>query len=252
MNAKLIPAFLVLVFTGVLSAETDATFTGSFRVASPSYVETRYIDIEYEPQGFYSVTAHFCDPERSWKARGLEAYGYLGVMAWGDAPAIAVYERNASGLAGLSTGYEYTNVIAEASAGAEPLTLSGIDFQGAYQLTGNIGDRKDSTESYEIIRDMVLPEIAPFDYTMTIKPSGPVWKIEYTSQASDWGNGIGIAVGDVLVIGFIDDSQDTEIWMLKRKEDGSELEGRWLYCFKDRSEKDVVMNGWLYAKKNEP
>jgi hypothetical protein len=248
---KLFILFAAL-FAAAHAGETPSMLEGFYLVTSPSYVETRHIDIEYRPEGFFSIKAHFGDSELFWNARGLEAYGYLGAMGTEDMPVIAIYEIKDSGLAGLSTGYEYTDVISENSAGAEPLTLSGIDFTGSYKVIGNIGDRKDSTESYEIIRDMDIPEITPFEYTMIIKPSGKLWYVDYTSQASDWGSGIGIAVGDELVAGFIDESQDTEIWMLKRRDDGSGLEGRWLYCFKDRYEKDVVMNGWMEAKKDEP
>ncbi|MBN2252046.1 MAG: hypothetical protein JW724_08260 [Candidatus Altiarchaeota archaeon] len=240
-----------LSFTGSYELVYELDYELDYELAGSEYAGERHVEIEYQPEGFYTFTSHTGMPDLSWEAKGLEAFGFLGIMGGVDMPLVAVYQKQGDGLSGLATSYKYEGVLAETTSRAKPLTLSDIDFTGTYELTGNIGACIDSTESYEPVRDMVLPKIQPFVYKVCIERSGQLWDIEYTSYASQTGHGVGIAVADVLVVGFVDDTVDTEIWILKKDEGTGKFEGRWLYCFKDRQDKQIELNGCLKAQKQE-
>jgi hypothetical protein len=144
---------------------------------------------------------------------GLEVRGCLGFADAGEGGIIGIYKKVNGKLAGLWMYAGGANVFSEQTKGATALRPSGRNFAGAWYVTGSHPDGSE-----------------PYEYPMTLEREGDAYKAEAEFEAGESVEGSGLAVDNVLVLGF--DTGGSKIIKVLELRD-SRLEGKWTFSYRD-------------------
>lgn len=195
------------------SANTSI-FHGSYKVTSPDASEDGKKERVVAFTREYSVFRVYREVGlEAFEYAGLELGDYLGYGYPGEGGVLGIYTIMDGKLTGLWMYVDGEDVFAEYSRGAARLKPSDHHFEGSWYVKGSHPDGSE-----------------PYEYPVTLKREGDVYKAAAEFEPGDSAQGSGVAVGNVLVLGF--DVTGTKILKILSL-DGSSLEGKWTFTYID-------------------
>ncbi len=192
----------------------ESIFHGSYKVTSPDTSEDgkgeRVVAFSEE----YAVFRVYREIGlEAFEYTGLDLGDYLGYGYPGEGGILGIYTVSEGKLSGLWMNVDGEKVFAEYSRGAARLKPSDRRFEGSWYVKGSHPDGSE-----------------PYEYPMTLMKEGDVYEAVAEFEAGDSAQGAGLAVDNVLVLGF--DVGGTKILKILSLE-GSSLEGKWAFTYID-------------------